>query len=507
LVIADFRYVLSESPDQQITNSPILMPFSTLLKVGWRVAKLGRRDRWTREQILEHQARSLQQLRRHAYAHSPFYRQFHRGLTDRPLQELPILTKPIMMDNFEQLVTDPSVRLSAVESFLETAGSDSKFLNRYIVTSTSGTTGRRAIVLSDSPEWSTYIAALARPMAWAGLPPARRRRTAHVVSTVPWSMSARAGASLNSRISLSIRIDTHEALESIVRQLNDWRPQVLASYASMAGELADEQAAGRLKIQPEIIITAAEVLTEDIRARVEAAWGKVLFNLYGATESVIAAECEQHSGLHLFEDLGIFEIVDERGRPVPDGEYGERLLVTSLFRRTQPLIRYEISDMVRLAKDRCPCNRPFPLIDGIQGRIEEVLRFPSSEGAQVAIDPIFFEPILGPVPASAWQLIQERDGLTIKFAGLASGFDTGTIAETLRSELGKKGAVVPAITILPVDSIPRSASGKAPLIKASVANVVELAGDYAAPNPDRDKRENVATGYEEPNSHHGIVSS
>jgi len=447
------------------------MPFSTLLKVGWRVAKLARRDRWTREQILEHQARSLQQLRRYVYARSPFYRQFHKGLTDRPLQELPILTKPIMMDNFEQLVTDRSIRLSAVESFLESAGADSKFLNRYVVTSTSGTTGRRAIVLSDSPEWSTYIAALARPMTWAGLPPARRRKTAHVVSTVPWSMSARAGASLNSRISLSIRIDTHEPLESIVRRLNEWRPQVLASYASMAGELADEQAAGRLKIQPQIIITAAEVLTEDIRARIEAAWGKVLFNLYGATESVIAAECEQHSGLHLFEDLGIFEVVDERGRPVPDGEYGERLLVTSLFRRTQPLLRYEISDMVRLAKEPCGCKRAFRLIDGIQGRIEEVLRFPSTEGAEVAIDPIFFEPILGPVPASAWQLIQERDDLTIKFAGLASGFDTGTIVETLRSELGKKGAVVPPITILPVDSIPRSASGKAPLIKAYVADL------------------------------------
>src|SRR5262249_53759455 len=153
------NHQITKSTTHQITKSTILMPFSTLLKVGWRVAQQRRRDRWTRERILEHQERSLQQLRRHAYSHSAFYRQFHKGLTDRPLAELPILTKPVMMDNFEGLITDSSVRLSAVESFLETAGSDSKFLNSYVVTSTSGTTGRRAIILSDSPEWSTYVAA------------------------------------------------------------------------------------------------------------------------------------------------------------------------------------------------------------------------------------------------------------------------------------------------------------------------------------------------------------
>ena len=437
-----------------------------MLKVGLRVAQLRRRDGWTRAQILEHQARALRRLRNYVYAHSPFYRDFHKGLMDRPLEELPILTKPVMMDNFDKLVTNPSIRLDPVEAFLANAAGDAKFLDRYVVSSTSGTTGRRAIVLSDSLEWSIYIASLARPMGWAGLAPARRRRTAHVVSTVPWSMSARVGASLSSPISLSIRIDTHEPVDSIVRRLNEWRPQLLASYASMGGVLAGEQLAGRLRIQPEIIITAAEVLTDDLRARIEAAWGKILFNLYSATESMLAAECEVHSGLHLFDDLGIFEVVDERGQPVPAGEYGERLLVTSLFRRTQPLIRYEISDMVRLAKEPCPCNRPFRLIDGIQGRIEEVLRFPAAAGGEVAIDPIFFEPILGSIRASAWQLIQEPDGLRVMFAGLPPAFDAEALALTLRRELATKGAIVRAIKVIPVESIPRSASGKAPLIKA-----------------------------------------
>src|SRR5215831_5924604 len=128
------------------------MTLSTLLKVGLRVAQLRRRDGWTRAQILEHQARALRRLRNYVYAHSPFYRDFHKGLMDRPLEKLPILTKPVMMDNFDKLVTNPSIRLDPVEAFLANAAGDAKFLDRYVVASTSGTTGRRAIVLSDSLE-------------------------------------------------------------------------------------------------------------------------------------------------------------------------------------------------------------------------------------------------------------------------------------------------------------------------------------------------------------------
>src|SRR5262245_1919240 len=121
------------------------MTLSTLLKVGLRVAQLGRRAGWTRAQILEHQARALRRLRNYVYAHSPFYRDFHKWLMDRPLEELPILTKPVMMDNFDRLATDQSIRLDEVERFLADSSGDAKFLDRYVVTSTSGTTGRRAI--------------------------------------------------------------------------------------------------------------------------------------------------------------------------------------------------------------------------------------------------------------------------------------------------------------------------------------------------------------------------
>ncbi|HEY6329768.1 MAG TPA: phenylacetate--CoA ligase family protein, partial [Blastocatellia bacterium] len=202
----------------------------------------------------------------------------------------------------------------------------------------------------------------------------------------------------------------------------------------------------------------------DVRSMVQKAWGNILFNLYAATETALGAECGHHTGIHLFEDVVIPEVVDDAGRPVPPGEYGDRLLVTVLYRHTQPLIRYEISDMVRLATNACPCGRAFVLADSIQGRREDVLWFPKVGGGQVQIDPIFFEPILGPIRASAWQLTREPDRLLALFSGLAEDASTEEIGELLRSKLTEANAIVPPVTVVRVDAIPRSPTGKAPLI-------------------------------------------
>lgn len=446
------------------------MGLELILRVGGHLTRSRRRDAWTRDLLSAHQSASLSRLRRYAFQHSPFYREFHRGLEGRPLNELPILTKPLVMDNFDKLVTDQRVTLQGVQQYLSAGDHSGKYLGRYHVMSTSGTTGRRGIFLSDTAEWASYLGALARVSVWAGKKPSlsHRRRTAHITSTAPFTVSARAASSIGSPLARSLRMDTSDPLDQIVTRLNGWQPEVVTAYASMAGLLAREQLAGRLKIKPELIITAAEVLTSEIRDRVKSAWGDVLFNVYGATETAIGAECEHHTGIHLFEDVMIPEVVDASGRPVPAGEYGERLLVTVLYRHTQPLIRYEISDMVRLTAMPCPCGRPFALADSIQGRREEVLYFPTAIGPDVAVSPIFFEPILGSIRASAWQLTQEPERLVVLLSGLDRDVSVEAIGETLRRALTDKGAIVPPITVSRVDAIPRGLTGKAPLIVSTI---------------------------------------
>lgn len=114
-------------------------------------------ERWAPERLERHRQAASSALRAYAYANSPFYARFHRGLTDRPLAELPVLTKRQLMEHFDELVTDRRVRLAGVEAHLATLTGDARFLDRYRVVATSGSTGVRDIFLSDPAEWATVM--------------------------------------------------------------------------------------------------------------------------------------------------------------------------------------------------------------------------------------------------------------------------------------------------------------------------------------------------------------
>ncbi|HEX6708685.1 MAG TPA: hypothetical protein VF068_00010 [Rubrobacter sp.] len=377
------------------------------------------------------------------------------------------------MEHFDEIVTDPTVRLDEVEAHLAALrGGDELFDGRYRVASTSGSTGRRGLFLWDQNEWATVLASYNRSFDWAsvGAGLTHRTRTAVVSSTTPWHQSARVGASVHSPWVPTLRIDSGDPLESIVDRLNGFRPRVLVAYASMAHLLAEEQLAGRLRISPGFVFGSSEVFTEQAKRRVEEAWGRNPFEVYAATEPAgIASECEQHRGMHLFEDLVITEIVDEHNRPVPPGVFGKKVLVTVLFSRTMPLIRYEMSDSVKPAlSPHCPCGRPFHLIDGVQGRAEDVLRFPAASGGEVSVQPIVFHRVMDAVPAGEWQIAQGPDGLTVLLSGVREGFAEAALVDSLRRELESQGALVPPIKVRRVQAIPRTTVGKAPLIKSHV---------------------------------------
>ncbi len=368
------------------------MSTQIILKVLALRHRLRQRDRWTRRQLEDQQHRTLHRMREYAHARSLFYKRFHKGFTDRPLGDLPILTKEMVMEHFDELVTDPTVRLADVEAHLATlSGGDELLGGRYRVAPTSGSTGRRGLFLWNPNEWATVLASYNRSFDWAGVGAGitHRTRMAVVSSTTPWHQSARVGASVHSPWVPTLRLDSGDLLESIVERLSAFQPKVLVAYASMAHLLAEEQLAERLRISPGFVFASSEVFTGQARRRIEEAWGNKPFEVYAATEPAgIASECEQHRGMHLFEDLVITEVVDENNRPVPPGVYGHKVLVTVLFSRTMPLIRYEMSDSVRPATSpHCPCGRPFALIDGIQGREEDILRFPAKFGAKSRCSP------------------------------------------------------------------------------------------------------------------------
>jgi phenylacetate-coenzyme A ligase PaaK-like adenylate-forming protein len=442
--------------------------------ITWKVLRaagdLARHEQWTRPRLELAQATQLRHLREFAYARSPFYQKFHRGKMDRPLSDLPVLTKSQLMEDFDELVTDRAVRLDAVRAHLDGDGAGRRYLGRYWVNATSGSSGQPGIFLFDEDEWIRVLASFARAHEWAGVGVnlTHRMRMASVASVSPWHMSSQVGATLRSWWMPALRLAASEPIGETVSWLNGWQPEMLVAYASMARVLADEQLAGRLNIHPHLVFTSSEVLTGETRRRAEQAWGQSPLDQYGATEvGDLAAEHSACRHMHTFDDLVIIEVVDERHRPVPAGEYGAKLLVTSLFSRTQPLIRYELNDSVRLGAAQDSCGLPFAIVDGIQGRTEDVLSLPTAAGDSVDIQPLVFHRILDLLPVSGWQVTQDApDRLTVLLSGSSDGIPERALAQRMRQALAAEGVGDLQVSILKIAVIPKNASGKSPLIKA-----------------------------------------
>jgi len=430
------------------------------------------RERWARPHLEAYQSQALHLLREYAYAHSPFYQLFHKGLYDAPLQELPVLTKAMLMEHFDDLVTDRSIRLEDVKAYVANRRGAELFLGRYFVNSTSGTSGRPGLFLANRDEWlATLAGALFRVFAWAGikLKLTHPLKMAQITSTNPSHMSAQGANTMGTKWMPIMQLAASEPVRTLVDRLNAWQPEAVIAYASMLRILAEEQLAGRLEITPRSVLSGSEVLTQETRRRAVQAWGNVLFNEYGSTDGGgLGAECDKHHGLHLQEDLVIAEVVDRDNHPVPVGVYGDKLLVTVLGSRAQPLIRYEMDDSLRLSSDLCPCGRPFTLIDDIQGRVHEILSFRGVGGGNVNVHPIVFHNIMDTLPVNGWQVVQEVDGLHVLLSSARGTLDEKKLADTVQQALAKQGAVVPRIEIQKVFSIPQTASGKTPLVKSNL---------------------------------------
>jgi phenylacetate-coenzyme A ligase PaaK-like adenylate-forming protein len=258
----------------------------------------------------------------------------------------------------------------------------------------------------------------------------------------------------------------------MVDELNAFRPIWLSAYPSIAALLADEQQAGRLDIAPRVVLVSSEQCTPAMRDRITSTWGVQPFNTYATTESsVVAVECEQHTGLHVFESQVILEVVDGDGRPVPDGEQGEKILVTNLFNLVQPIIRYELTDLVTMAPGTCACGRQTRRVESIDGRNDDIMQLPDLAGRPVPVHPNHFaEAIESVAGIHTYQVSEQSDGIEITVVCTARDAQsiTEAIAAGVRKRLTPLGVVDTPLNIAIADTIPRPAvtSGKFKLVRA-----------------------------------------
>jgi phenylacetate-CoA ligase len=434
-------------------------------------AALRRRDRWSPARIAAHQEQALQRLRTAAYAGSGFYRRHHAGLHDAPLAQLPPVTKADLMAHFDEALTTRDLSLAELEQRLRTLAAEDgdpglPWRGRWWAAATAGTAGPRGTFAWSRSEWAYVLASYARANDWAGIAAGLTRplKMALVSSRVPTHQSAVVGASLRSGLVPTLRLDVTAPMDETVTALNGFQPRVLVGYASALRPLAAEQLAGRLRISPEAVMSASEVLTPPASRELERAWGSAPFDVYAATETAgIASPCT-YRNRHVYEDLVIIEPVDKEGVPVQPGSPGAKLLVTVLFSRTLPLIRYELSDSVALGRRGCPCGRSFIRMEDIEGRLEDLLELPGRAGL-VTVHPIVFHHVLDQAAATGWQVVQEPAGLRVLIAGLTAGSTPAGVQTSVAEALAAAGVISTPVAVSVVDQLERTPLGKAPFVR------------------------------------------
>jgi phenylacetate-CoA ligase len=366
------------------------------INVRLKMLALKRAERYNVGQLQELQSKRLKKLLRHVLKHSRFYQWHYKkhgidleNIESITVNDLPPISKEIMMDNYDDFVCDRFLKRTDIEKFLSRSKDPKeKYCNIYTVIHTSGSCGRLSLFVYGPEDWAIIkaltVARVIKPVLYYY----RRIKVSFIGATD----GHYAGVSLASEVprfyGRFVHLSINSPLEIIDQKCNAFRPDVLSGYSSGIYLLSQEQLKGNISLRPQRIICSSDPLTYEMRHTIKQAFGREPINYYAASESLsMAAQCDQHENLHLFTDWHIFEAVDDDMRPVAAGTPGN-LLLTTLYNYTQPLIRYQMHDEVVMDGQPCGCGLPFPTMRNLAGRQEEFLWFDTAEGKPDYLHPI-----------------------------------------------------------------------------------------------------------------------
>lgn len=375
----------------------------------------------TPQQIQDLQRIRFRKLLRHVLRKSRFYKKYYQehGITEGDIEkvemeDLPVIDKQIMMDNYDELVCESYLKRDELERFIaESPEAGSRYKGVYRVIHTSGSSGTPAVFVYGPRECTAAKALGFRAMA-EKLNPFKRKKMAYIGATGGHYASTTTLSDIPRLLLEVLPVSINNPIEQICHDIDRFGPDALIGYASGLDLLAQQQIAGRLKIAPVKIWSSADPLTPTIKMNVEKAFGVTPVNIYTATEIMtFSAECKLQHRLHYFDDWFGVQVVDDDLEPVKAGLPG-CLVITNLYNYTQPLIRYQMDDEIVLSSEPCPCGWPFPVIDKIAGRNEDILWFVRADGRKEFISPYVLEEFLIP-GLEKFQFVQTgRNGLTMK---------------------------------------------------------------------------------------------
>ncbi len=373
------------------------------------------------------------------------------------------------MAHWDEIVADRRLTLARVERHLADLHSDAYLLDELHAVASGGSTGRRGVFVYGWQAWATAYAGFMRPALWdravtpelAAAPNTVALVAAHHAS----HMTSALGQTFANPMVQIARFPVTQPIEEIVAGLNRFQPTMLLGYPSALAILAAEARAGRLRISPKRLYATSEPLLPEVRLALEEAFGALVANGGTSEAGPMAVGCWRGPGMHLCDDLVIIEPVDARGRPVAPGALSDKVYVTGISNPTLPLIRFEITDRMRLLDAPCPCGSAHRLIADVEGRLDDAFAYSGG----VLVHPHAFRSVLGREPAIVeYQVRQASAGAEILVVGAPA--DPATIEREIAAQLARVGVPRPSVRLRVVAGLERQATGK-------VRRFVPLAAD------------------------------
>lgn len=378
-------------------------------------------DKMSNQERFNLQQNRLHELIAYARKNSPYFAKLYQNIDDNsPLSKYPTTNKADMMKHFDEWFTDRSITKEVVDCFLSDLANVGKKLNgKYLVYTTSGSTGAPCIVLYDQraihvssaigilrsfarkQDKKAFIKSGGKTIALFAdngfyLGCGSIRYTLH---KMPWKKHKMKTC------------DVRKPTQEIIDLLNDFQPSMIGCYPTFMEILSSEQENGKLHIHPSIIMTGGEQLNDKVRDHLTAVFGCFVQTNYSCTEGgTIACECTENH-FHINDDWLIVEAVDENNQPVPFGTPSAKVLLTNLANAICPMIRFEITDRIVMHDEPCACQNPRPWLT-LEGRTDDILIFEN----KIKIPPLSLYALLKEIPEiERFQLIQhENDHLELR---------------------------------------------------------------------------------------------
>lgn len=412
------------------------------------IKELDSHNDWSRERYEQYQLEKLRATLTCAAVKVPYYRKMfaERNVNPRDFQsfsdirKLPILEKTSMRAN--------------PELFLNEEFDKSKL----IMNQTSGTTGTPLKIYRDIYANSAAFAFVDRRCyAIAGVRKRYNRSVtfaSHLVAAPDrdkppfWVHNRHWNQLYMSSYHLSPKY-----LGFYVDELRRFKADFIEGYPSSLYSVANYMLTEGLEpLSFKACFSTSETLFQYQRQAIEKAFGCKVFNQYGCGEEVVfASECAM-GNIHLSPEMGYLEVVDENDQPVEPGKTGQ-FICTGFVNTVQVFIRYRLGDMGAISGMVCRCGSPLPVLEEIEGRIDEVLI--TRDGRRIGRLGTVFKDASG---ISEAQIVQDDyDKFRIRVVP-ASGYTTATANTIIKNLSNRVGGG--HIEVELVERIERTSSGK-----------------------------------------------